>query len=219
MTQTTIKLALVDDHTLFRQGIKLLLESIPDVTLVLEASNGKEFIDNIESASPDIVLLDLDMPEMNGIETAKALRGQGSEMGIIILTMYDDEQMIAHLMELGANGYLLKDTSQDELEKAIKSVYHTKFYFNDFVSKALLTGVKAKRKSEPRIGTNIDLTRRESEVLQLICEELTTQEMADKLFISPRTVEGHRQNLIEKFGVKNTAGLIIRAIKLGFVTV
>ena len=214
-----IKLALVDDHNLFRQGIKLLLQSMPDVELVIEASNGQEFIDALTEVTPDVLLLDLDMPVMNGIETAKEIRKRGLETGIIILTMYDDEQMIAHLMELGANGYLLNDTSEEELNKAIHSVYETQFYFNDFVSKALLTGVRNKRKAEPKIGTQIDLTRRESEVLQLICEELTTQEMADKLFLSPRTVEGHRQNLIEKFGVKNTAGLIIRAIKLGFVSV
>jgi len=214
-----IKLALVDDHNLFRQGIKLLLQSMPDVELVIEASNGQEFMDALGEVPPDVLLLDLDMPVMNGIDTAKEIRKRGLETGIIILTMYDDEQMIAHLMELGANGYLLKDTSEEELNKAIHSVHETKFYFNDFVSKALLTGVRNKRKAEPKIGNQIDLTRRESEVLQLICEELTTQEMADKLFLSPRTVEGHRQNLIDKFGVKNTAGLIIRSIKLGFVTV
>ncbi len=214
-----IKLALVDDHNLFRQGIKMLLQDMPDVELVIEASNGREFVDSLDKVVPDVLLLDLDMPEMDGIATAKVIRQRGLEIGIIILTMYDDEQMIAHLMELGANGYLLKDTSEEELNKAIHSVYETQFYFNDFVSKALLTGVRNKRKAEPKIGTQIELTRRESEVLQLICEELTTQEMADKLFLSPRTVEGHRQNLIEKFGVKNTAGLIIRAIKLGFVSV
>ena len=214
-----IKLALVDDHNLFRQGIKLLIQSMPDVELVIEASNGKEFIDALGEVTPDVLLLDLDMPVMNGIDTAKEIRKRGLDIGIIILTMYDDEQMIAHLMELGANGYLLKDTDEEELNKAIRSVNETQFYFNDFVSKALLTGVRNKRKAEPKIGTQIELTRRESEVLQLICEELTTQEMADKLFLSPRTVEGHRQNLIEKLGVKNTAGLIIRAIKLGFVSV
>lgn len=214
-----IKLALVDDHTLFRQGIKLLLEEIEGVELIIEASNGQELLNALESQVPDIVLLDLEMPVLNGIETSKILKEKFSEVGIIILTMYDDEQMIAHLMELGANGYLLKDTNQEELEKAIQSVHDSQFYFNDFVSKALLSGVKSKRKTDPKIGNNIDVTRRESEVLQLICEELTTQEMADKLFLSPRTVEGHRQNLIEKFGVKNTAGLIIRAIKLGFITV
>ncbi len=214
-----IKLALVDDHNLFRQGIKMLLQDMPDVELVIEASNGREFVDSLDKVVPDVLLLDLDMPEMDGIATAKVIRQRGLEIGIINLTMYDDAQMIAHLMELRANGDLLKDTSEEELNKAIHSVYETQCYFNDFVSKALLTGVRNKRKAEPKIGTQIELTRRESEVLQLICEELTTQEMADKLCLSPRTVEGHRQNLIEKFGVKNTAGLIIRAIKLGFVSV
>lgn len=214
-----IKLALVDDHTLFRQGIKLLLEDMDSVKLIIEGSNGRELLDAMEDQVPDIILLDLEMPVLNGIETSKIIKEEYEDTGIIILTMYDDEQMIAHLMEIGANGYLLKDTTEEELHKAIHSVHDNQFYFNDFVSKALLSGVKAKRKPQPKIGNNIEVTRRESEVLQLICEELTTQEMADKLFLSPRTIEGHRQNLIEKFGVKNTAGLIIRAIKLGFISV
>ncbi len=214
-----IKLALVDDHTLFRQGIKLLLEDMDSVELIIEGSNGRELLDAMEDQMPDIILLDLEMPVLNGIETSKIIKEKYEDTGIIILTMYDDEQMIAHLMEIGANGYLLKDTTEEELHKAIHSVHDNQFYFNDFVSKALLSGVKAKRKPQPKIGNNIEVTRRESEVLQLICEELTTQEMADKLFLSPRTIEGHRQNLIEKFGVKNTAGLIIRAIKLGFISV
>ncbi len=214
-----IKLALVDDHTLFRQGIKLLLEDMDSVELIIEGSNGRELLDAMEDQVPDIILLDLEMPVLNGIETSKIIKEKYEDTGIIILTMYDDEQMIAHLMEIGANGYLLKDTTEEELHKAIHSVHDNQFYFNDFVSKALLSGVKAKRKPQPKIGNNIEVTRRESEVLQLICEELTTQEMADKLFLSPRTIEGHRQNLIEKFGVKNTAGLIIRAIKLGFISV
>ncbi len=214
-----IKLALVDDHTLFRQGIKLLLEDMDSVELIIEGSNGRELLDAMEDQVPDIILLDLEMPVLNGIETSKIIKEKYEDTGIIILTMYDDEQIIAHLMEIGANGYLLKDTTEEELHKAIHSVHDNQFYFNDFVSKALLSGVKAKRKPQPKIGNNIEVTRRESEVLQLICEELTTQEMADKLFLSPRTIEGHRQNLIEKFGVKNTAGLIIRAIKLGFISV
>lgn len=214
-----IRLALVDDHNLFRQGIKLLLEDIDSVELLIEAANGQELLDAMEDQIPDIILLDLEMPVLNGIETSKILKKTFPEVGIIILTMYDDEQMIAHLMEVGANGYLLKDTTEQELQKAIQSVYHNQFYFNDFVSKALLSGVKSNRKTQPKLGTEIHLTRRELEVLQLICEELTTQEMADKLFLSPRTVEGHRQNLIEKFAVRNTAGLIIKAIKIGYITV
>ena len=214
-----IKIALVDDHNLFREGIKLVLEDIAEVALCIEASNGQELLNALEGTVPDIILLDLDMPVLNGIETAKAVKASHPEIGIIILTMYDDEQMISHLMELGANGYLLKDTTRDELEKAILNVHQNQFYFNDFVSKALLSGVKSRRKPQPKLGIKIDLTRREAEILQLICEEMTTSEIADKLFLSARTVEGHRKNLIEKMAVKNTAGLIIKAVKMGYISV
>jgi len=133
--------------------------------------------------------------------------------------MHDDPKMISYLMELGANGYLLKDTSPDEFRKAIFGVFQEGFYFNQIVSTAMLSGLKSTQKTKPTLKNNSRLTEREVEVLQLICEEHTAKEIAEKLFISPRTAEGHRKNLIEKFGVRNTAGLIVKAIKEGIVTI
>ena len=214
-----IRVAIADDHKLFREGLRFLMDQMNDLDVVLEASNGRELLDEIRSHNPDILLLDLDMPEVDGLEVLKELRPEMPDLGIIILTMHSDSKMVAYLMELGANSYLLKDTSPEEFHKAIISVMEEGFYFNKMVSQAMLTGLKGQSKKKPTLGYNEALTSREVEVLELICQEFTAKEIADKLFISHRTVEGHRKNLIEKLGVKNTAGLIVKAIKEGIIEV
>lgn len=214
-----ISIALADDHKLFREGIRYLLENMDSVTMIFEAANGKELLEMVKEEQPDIILLDLEMPEMDGITALKILKADYPRIGVIILTMYNDDKMISHLMEQGANGYLLKNTNQEELELAIKSVSEKGFYFNDYMAKAMLTGLKSQNQKKPALKNSVELTSREMEVLELICQELTTKEIADKLFISHRTAEGHRKNLIDKFGVKNTAGLIIKAIKEGIITI
>lgn len=214
-----IRVAIADDHKLFREGLRFLMDQMNDLDVVLEASNGRELLDEIRSHNPDILLLDLDMPEVDGLEVLKELRPEMPDLGIIILTMHSDSKMVAYLMELGANSYLLKDTSPEEFHKAITSVMEEGFYFNKMVSQAMLTGLKGQSKKKPTLGYNEALTSREVEVLELICQEFTAKEIADKLFISHRTVEGHRKNLIEKLGVKNTAGLIVKAIKEGIIEV
>lgn len=147
------------------------------------------------------------------------IKPQHPGLGIIILTMHSDLKMISHLMELGANGYLLKDTSPDEFKEAIESVMQNGNYFNQRVSQAILTSLKGNDKKKVALNGNETITQREMEVLELICQEFTAKEIAEKLSISYRTVEGHRNNLIDKFGVKNTAGLIVKAIKEGLVKV
>ncbi|WP_420387574.1 response regulator [Roseivirga sp.] len=214
-----VKVAIADDHKLFREGMRFLIDQMDNLEVVFEASNGKELLDEIDRNDADILLLDLDMPEMDGLEVLKELRPQKPELGIIILTMHSDSKMIAYLMELGANSYLLKDTSPEEFEQAISSVMEEGFYFNQMVSKAMLGGLKGQAKKKPTLNHHESLTSREVEVLELICQEFTAKEIADKLFISHRTVEGHRKNLIEKLGVKNTAGLIVKAIKEGLISV
>ena len=187
--------------------------------LVFEASNGNELLTKLERTQVDVLLLDLDMPDMDGIDALKALRPQYPDLGVIILTTYSDSKMIAYLMELGANSYLLKDTDPETLERAIVSVSREGYYFTKNVSQAMLTGLKGQMRKKPTLKNNVSLTAREVEVLELICQENTAKEIADKLFISPRTAEGHRRKLIEKLGVKNTAGLIVKAIKEGIVDV
>lgn len=214
-----IKVAIADDHKLFREGLRFLIDQMDDLEVVFEASNGRELLDTIGQHTPDILLLDLDMPEVDGLEALKELRPKMPDLGIIILTMHSDSKMVAYLMELGANSYLLKDTSPEEFQKAIHSVMGEGFYFNQMVSKAMLGGLKGQAKKKPTLSHHEALTSREQEVLELICQEFTAKEIADKLFISHRTVEGHRKNLIEKLGVKNTAGLIVKAIKEGIIEV
>lgn len=213
----TIKIGLVDDHNLFREGIKALLSTAKSVEMVLEAASGKEVLTQLKTVTPHVLLLDLDMDDMNGIETTKELSQNYPDIKIIILTMHKEERMIAYMMEIGAHGYLLKDTNQAELTEAIEKVYHNGFYFNPRIASAMLKGLKDKSKTEPELGNSFQLTKREMEVLHLIAAELTTTEMAEKMFLSERTIEGYRKNLISKMGVKNAAGLVLKAIKYGLL--
>jgi len=219
MNSETIQLGLVDDHNLFREGIKSLLDKISSVNLVLEAVNGKDLFTKLKNGVPDVILLDLEMEEMNGVDATLKLQELYPDVKILILTMHKEERMISYLMEIGANGYLLKDTTREELEEAIKTVYTNGFYFNEFVSQAVLKGLKNKSGRPLKIGKDYHLTAREFEVLELISKEFTTAEMAEKLFLSTRTIEGHRKNLISKLGVKNTAGLLVKAIKEKLIVV
>ena len=212
-----IKVAIADDHKLFREGIRFLLDNMEGIETSFEAADGQELLDKVSQSSVDVLLLDLDMPEIDGIEALTMIRKQYPELGIIVLTMHTEYKMIAHLMELGANGYLLKDTSPEELEAAIRMVNEEGFYFNKQVSEAMLSGLKNQGQKKPVLKNSTSISARELEVLELICQEFTTKEIGDKLFISQRTAEGHRKNLIEKFGVKNTAGLIVKAIKEGVI--
>ncbi|KAA1247308.1 response regulator transcription factor [Aquimarina sp. RZ0] len=215
----SIKLGLVDDHTLFREGIKSLLDKIPTIELVLEAVSGKDLLTKLNGTIPDVILLDLEMEDMNGMDTTLQLKKRFPNIRIIILTMHKEERMISYLMEIGANGYLLKDTNREELEDAIKSVYNRGFYFNPFVSQALLKGLKNKGARPPVFSKDYHLTNRELEVLELVTKEYTTAEIAETLFLSIRTIEGHRKNLMVKLGVKNTAGLIITAVREKIISV
>ena len=214
-----INVALTDDHNLFRQGIKYLLGLMDGIDLIFETSGGTELMEKLETNVPDVLLLDLDMPGPNGIETLKQIRPTYPDLGVIILTTYNDTKMMAYLMELGANSYLLKDCEAETLERAIRGVYNEGYYFTREVSSAMLKGLKGHSRKKPVLDNKNTLTEREVEVLQLICEEHTAKEIADKLFISIRTAEGHRRHLIEKLGVKNTAGLIVKAIKENIVSV
>ena len=208
-----IKYAIADDHKLFRKGIIAVLEDSPGFKLVLEAQNGRELLNNLNKAKPDIILLDLRMPEMDGIETTVEIRKQNEDVKIIIVTMLDDEKYVIHLMEVGANGYLLKNAEPEEIKTAITTAYENGYYFNDYVNKALLKRVVHKNQLKPVFNNNIELTSREIEVLKLICNEQTANEISKLIFLSPRTVEGIRTKLLEKIGVKNTAGLVMYAVK------
>jgi DNA-binding NarL/FixJ family response regulator len=215
----TIEIGLVDDHHLFREGLKALLANVQNIDIVMEATSGQDLFAQLKNGEPKVLLLDLDMEHGNGMEATARLSEEYPEVKIIILTMHKEDRMISYMMEIGAHGYLLKDTNQAELSEAIEKVYHQGFYFNPRIAEAMLKGLKNKSKTPPELGVKSDITKREMDVLNLISQEYTTAEIANKLFLSDRTIEGYRKNLLMKMGVKNTAGLILKAIKEGLLQV
>lgn len=212
-----IKIAIADDYKIYRDGLKVNLTADDNLDVVLEADNGEELLDGLAAAQPDVIIMDLKMPIMDGMEATKEVRKRFNAMKVIVVTMYEDDKFIIHMMENGANGYLLKNADSAEIIKSIYSVHETGYYFNDLVNKALLKKLLLKGNVKPSFNQNIELTERELEVLKLICEEKTAAEIGKELFISVRTVEGHRTKLIEKVGVRNTAGLVMFALKNGIV--
>lgn len=212
----SIRIAIVDDHRLFRKGLAALLADMPGLSVVLEAGHGAELLTSLQEVPADVVMLDISMPVMDGIATLQHLRSQHPQLKVIMLSMNEDDAMIIHLMGLGANGYLLKEAQPEEVETAIRTVMTSGYFLNDRVSRAMLTRIARPEKIKPvQFGT--DISDREMEVLMLVCHGLTTQEIGEKLFISPRTVEGHRKNMMEKLGIHNTASLVIFAIKQGWI--
>jgi two-component system, NarL family, response regulator DegU len=209
-----IQIAVVDDHSLFRKGMISILQQVPDFEVVMDATNGQEFLDKLPAQPIDVVLMDLQMPILDGIKTTEIIRAKHSDVRVLILSMHDEDQFVLHLMEIGANGYLLKDTDPEEVEKAIRKVYETDIYFSDFVSKIMLRKMNRKTQQENKIfNYKTDLSERELQVLKHICEGLTTAEIGEMVSLSPRTVEGHRLRMMEKLGLKNTAGLVAFAIR------
>ena len=213
-----IRVMIADDHRLFRTGMVAVLKEIKGITVINEAGNGKELLTKLVHNQPDVILMDIKMPEMDGIEATEIVIGRYPHVKVIMLTMHDDEQFITHMVDLGAHGYLLKNADVTELELAIHKVMKQGYYFNDKVSEVLLTSLIGKKaKMDKKKKNGINLSKREHEVLQLICEGFTNSEIAEKLFLSTRTVEGYRYKLCDKVGVKNTAGLVRYAIKNGLV--
>lgn len=212
-----IKIAIADDYKIFRDGLKVGLSADENLDVMLEADNGEELLAALEKETPDIILMDLKMPIMDGMEATKAVRKKYPTIKVLVVTMYEDDKFIIHMMENGANGYLLKNAEPDEIRKSIYAVYENGYYFNDLVNKALLKKLVLKNNLKPSFNQNVELTERELEVLKLICEEKTAAEIGKEIFLSPRSVEGIRQRLIEKVGVRNSAGLVMFAVKGGLV--
>ena len=222
MDQPTIHIALVDDHKMFREGLKLIIEQQEDIKVVLEAENGQGLLDALKlqgDIQPDIVLLDLEMPGLNGIKTCEILHREYPEIKVLILSMHQDARLIQNLMKIGAHGYVLKTSQWDELDAGLRQIMDKGYYFSDLVGLAMLNKIKGPPASSINAFTLIpEISKREKEVLQLICKGYSTAEIADQLFISKRTVEGHRASLLRQLEVKNTAGLIIRSLKLQLIS-
>lgn len=212
-----IKVAIADDHKIFRKGVILSLRPYNNIKFVLEAENGEELLAGIAEAAPDVVLMDLRMPQKDGIETTKVLSKQYPHIYVLVLSMHEDERFVSHLMENGANGYLLKNAEPQEIKQAITDVYQKGYYLNNFVNRILIKKAHSKQKALPSLTNDITISDKEKEVLQYICMELTAQEIAQKMEISPRTVEAIKDRLMERFGSKNTAGLVFFAVKNNLV--
>ncbi len=212
-----IKIAIADDYKIFREGLKVGLSSDEELQVIMEADNGEDLLKALETETPDVILMDLKMPIMDGMEATKEVRKKYPSIKVLVVSMYEDDKFIIHLMENGANGYLLKNTEPDEIRRSIYAVHENGYYFNDLVNKALLKKLILKNNLKPSFNQNVELTERELEVLKLICEEKTAAEIAKEIFLSPRSVEGIRQRLIEKVGVRNSAGLVMFAVKSGLV--
>jgi DNA-binding NarL/FixJ family response regulator len=208
----TIKVAIADDHTLFRAGVKTALSIKKDVELVAEADNGMQLLNLLKHIEPDVILLDIQMPIMDGIQTLPEIRKLYPHVKVIILSMHNDQSMISKLMEIGANSYLTKNSDSETIYQAIKTCYEQEFFFNELTNKALLSGLRTKR-TDGHSFHEAMLTEKELTVLKLMCEERTTKEIADIVEISPRTVEAIRDKLKTKTGSKSMAGLVMYAIK------
>jgi DNA-binding NarL/FixJ family response regulator len=210
-----IRLALVDDQVLFREGIASLINSEAGFALVMEADNGEDFLSNLKKMEllPDIVLMDMEMPGMDGMQLNEELHKRYPSIKVIVLSVHDSERLMARIIQAGACGYLFKNCNKEELLNAIRNVFNNGFYITPAVLKAIQSPAAHAKGITNIQSIPIEISQREKEVLQLICEEYSNAEIAEKLFISVRTVDGHRNNLLAKTGCHNTAGLVLFAVK------
>jgi DNA-binding NarL/FixJ family response regulator len=210
-----IKVLITDDHVLYRAGVKTALSAKKDVKVIAEADNGMHLLNMLKMVQPDVILLDIQMPVMDGIGALPEIKKNWPHIKVIMLTMMDDHSMITKLMELGANSYLSKTSDSEVIYEAIKTCFEQEYYFNALTNKALLNNLKTKNTviQQKPIASEANLTDKETLILKLMCEEKSTKEIADIVELSPRTVEAIRDKLKVKTGAKSTAGLILYAVK------
>ncbi len=206
---TEYKIMIVDDHKMFRSGLRFLLNNVPKIEIVGEASNGKEFLEMAENTQIDIVLMDINMPEMNGIEATREALKRYPDMKVIVLSMHGEEEYYDQMLDAGVKGFLLKNSDADELISALEAVMAGKSYFSQ---ELLVDILDQKRLQKLKIET-VKLSQRELEVLKLICDGYSNAEIAEELFISQRTVDRHRSNLLSKTSCKNSTSLVMYAVK------
>ena len=211
-----VKIMIVDDHQIIIDGLKALLDDVEGIRVVTTASNGREAFDMLKIFSVDVILMDIDMPVMDGLQATKAIKEKKSSPFIIILSMHLQKGMVEDLIKMGVDGYLLKNSDKEQLTNAIFQVASGKKYFGPDVTLTLLGDDKSAKSKSPDIA--IGLTDRELEIMKLIADGYTNKEIGDKLFISHRTVDTHRTNMMKKLNVNNVAGLINFAIRKGLIS-
>jgi DNA-binding NarL/FixJ family response regulator len=209
MTYKKYRVIIADDHSLFRQGLKLILMELNDIEVIADVPNGRELVEIAGILNPDLVIMDINMPFLNGIEASKILARDHPEIKILVVSMYGDEQYYNSVIENGVKGFILKDADNSELKTAVRDILNGKTYFSQ---ELLLRLIRSKQ-----TPANINLTSREHEILELICQGLGTAEISAKLFLSDRTIENHKANLFAKTGCKNSLSLVIFAIKNNLV--
>lgn len=214
-TVGTIRLVIADDHEIFRDGLKLMLSKQDEIVLVGEADNGKQLIELVKEHKPDVAMTDIKMPVMDGIEAAKWLSEHHPDTGIIGLSMFHEDNLIIDMLEAGARGYLIKNADKNEVLDAIKSVYQQENYYCKHTTGKLARMIANSKFNPYAKKPRLEFSDREREVVALICQEFTNKEIGEKLFLSPRTVEGYRVKIQEKMGVKNSVGIVVYAMKHG----
>jgi DNA-binding NarL/FixJ family response regulator len=214
-----LKILLVDDHPMIRIGIKSLLEGEKNIVLIDEATDGDECLEKLETNNYDVIIMDIKMPKKTGIDTTKEIVKKYTNAKVLALSMHDEQDYIVKMLQAGAKGYLLKNTTKEELLKAVESVSRGENYFSNDVSSIMLSKYIYKEfpSAKKEYKSDVQLTRRETEIIKMISEELTNADIAEKLGISVRTVDTHRRNLLQKLDVKNTAGLVRFALQNGLL--
>jgi len=214
---TLIRVLVADDHSVVRQGIRHVLEGAEEFTIVAEAENGNEVAELVAQSKPDVVVLDISMPGLSGIEVTAVLRKRFPECRVLILSMYDNQEYVLEAVRSGAHGYLLKDTAADDLATAIRSIHSGEAFYSPPIAAKLAAAVKGDFSDKDDTGELASLTTREREVLRGIARGLTNKDIATQLGISPRTVETHRESLMRKLGIRHVAGLTKLALETGLI--
>jgi DNA-binding NarL/FixJ family response regulator len=212
-----IKIVIADDHEIFRDGFKLMLTKQKDILLVGEAENGRELVKLVQEKKPDVIVTDIKMPIMDGIEAARTINELFPDKGIIGLSMFDEDDLIVDMLEAGARGYLLKNANKEQIGEAIRTVYNGDPYYCKTTSRKLTEMIAKSRYNPYKKKEKVVFTEREIEVIELVCKEMSNKEIAEKLFLSIRTVEGLRLKVAEKMNVKNPVGMVMYALKNGLV--
>ena len=208
-----IQLALADDHKIYRDGIRMSLKGHENIRIIWEADDGKDMVHKLKMKLPDVLIMDISMPQTDGVKALQSIRKEYEHLKVIILSMYNDKETITKMMEYGANAYLTKTVDADEIYTAIINCFNNEFYFNDLVNSAVLLKLQHKNAAKKVFLTGVKFNEKELKILKLLSDDKTTEEISEEIFLSPRTVESIRQNMKTKVGVKTVGGLLMYGIK------